>query len=117
MAKKKGANVTTATNLPDVVQDAITPASQPKKSTPAAKPKPKPEPSGLPDAVTIQAPLGEIDQGYLNRHVEARLTTEQQQQSMRRLLRGLQMAEERLSNGKPVASNADAIRWLLEQMA
>ncbi len=70
----------------------------------------------LPASVLIEVPLGPLDQGYLSRHVEARFTSEIQRQAMRRLTNGLQQAGEKLADGKPVTSHADAVKWLLEQV-
>jgi len=63
-------------------------------------------------------PLEEIRQGlyYLNRKVEVRLRDQHHQVTMRRLWLGLDRVGARLVNGQRVANNADAIRWLLEQI-
>ena len=73
--------------------------------------------------VEIEAPMGFVpmeqvrqQKYYLNRKVEARLLTQPQQIAMRRLQRGLDETGARLTNGQRVASNADAVRWLLERM-
>ena len=78
----------------------------------AAEPMPE-----LPASVIIEVPLGPLDQGYLSRHVEARFTSEVQRQAMRRLTNGLRQAGEKLEDGKPVTTHADAVKWLLERMA
>jgi hypothetical protein len=79
----------------------------------AAVPQPIPE---LPASVIVEVPLGPLDQGYLSRHVEARFTSEMQREAMRRLTNGLRQAGEKLVDGKPVTSHADAVKWLLEQV-
>ena len=79
----------------------------------AVAPQPVPE---LPASVIIEVPLGPLDQGYLSRHVEARFTSETQREAMRRLTNGLRQAGEKLMDGKPVTSHADAFKWLLEQV-
>jgi hypothetical protein len=68
------------------------------------------------EAVTLEAPLAVLDAGYLSRHVEARLNTELQRQALRRLTQGLRQAGEVLEDGRRVQSQADAIKWLLEQL-
>jgi hypothetical protein len=110
MPKSKREPVPDASDLPPVVRDALS------LPTPPAAPEPAPPPQQLPASVTIEVPLGQLDQGYLSRHVEARLTTTMQCESLRRLTNGLRQAGERLDDGKPVASYADAMRWLLEQL-
>lgn len=109
---KKGDDMGTAV-LPDVVKDAIAPVKGKAKKTETKKPEAV---ATLPASAIIEAPLGSLDQGYLPTHVEARLTTPKQRASMRRLLRGLLQAGERLDDGKLVQSNADAVRWLLEKL-
>lgn len=70
------------------------------------------------DPVSIEVPLAEeAGNGYVTRHVEVNRLTLQQKTAQRRLLRGLVAAGERLDNGALVATNADALRWLLEQLA
>lgn len=71
-----------------------------------------------PDPVlrTIGIPLGRRSDGYISRHVDVQLDPVQRT-SLSRLLSGLRQAGERLDGGKPVGSNADAVRWLLERLA
>jgi hypothetical protein len=69
-----------------------------------------------PQAVTIEVPMGEVSlDSYLSRHVEVQLDQDQRH-SLRRLLNGLRESGERLSSGRAVASNSDAVKWLLEQL-
>ena len=70
----------------------------------------------LPVSVVIEVPLGPLDQGYLSRHVEARFTSDAQRQAMRRLTNGLRQAGEKLDDGRPVGTHADAVKWLLERL-
>lgn len=58
---------------------------------------------------------GEEDRAYRSRHVEARLDGAQAE-TMKRLFRGLDQVGARLANGRRVGSNADAVRWVLEQV-
>lgn len=78
-----------------------------------------PVPDGLPAhaMVEIVVPMAGLDpNAHLSRHVEAQLTPEQAV-----ILRGVQNALNqryaRMANGKFVQSGADAVRWLLEQVA
>ncbi len=67
--------------------------------------------------VRISVPLGELpEQGYVSRHVDAQLTRDQGA-AFRRFCIGLTERNEKLANGKPVFSNADALRWFCEQLA
>jgi hypothetical protein len=65
---------------------------------------------------TIIVPLGAIQNGYLSNHVEARLATDKQRRNMRRVLQGLRQRGEKLENGRFVDTQADAVKWLLEQL-
>ncbi len=70
-----------------------------------------------PERVAIEIPLAADDDGYVCRHVEARLTAGQAR-ALRRLRRALEDAAARVPVGtgrsRPVQSAADAVRWLLE---
>ena len=69
-------------------------------------------------SVTIEIPLAvDAGNGYLSRHVDVGRLSAVQKTSLRRLTLGLVAAEERLENGVPVRTNADAVRWVLEQLA
>lgn len=123
MSQKKKEPISPNGELPPVVRDALAPAvpvaAQPKtvqsKETQREAAPQQPE-SPLPASITIEVPLGPLDKGFLSRHVEARLTTETQRTAMRRLTNGLRQAGEKLADGKPVKTHADAVRWLLEQV-
>ena len=66
--------------------------------------------------VLIEAPVGALVEGdYRPRHVSIILFGEQQS-AMKRLFRGMDETGSRLKNGRRVSSNADAIRYLLEQV-
>ncbi len=77
-----------------------------------------------PSTVSIDVPLGQVDLDqvaagklHLSRHVEIGRLTHDQKLALRRLQRGLDQSGARLANGKRIGSNADAVRWLLEQVA
>lgn len=98
----------------ETITPAVEMATEAARATIAHQPVPAvPE---LPASVVIEVPLGPLDQGYLSRHVEARFTNEIQRAAMRRLTNGLRQAGEKLVDGKPVTSHADAVKWLLEQV-
>lgn len=69
-------------------------------------------------ALTLDAiPVGEIPAGaYIIKHVETRLT-HGQGTALRRLWYGLDRDGLRLADGRRVQSNAQAVCWLLEQLA
>lgn len=65
---------------------------------------------------TIAAPVAELNaRAHRPRHVEVNLTA-RQGEGLQILRDGLYERSARLANGKPIASNADAIRWWLEQL-
>lgn len=66
--------------------------------------------------VLIEAPIGALVEGdYKPRHVSIILFGEQQI-AMKRLFRGMDETGARLKNGRRVSSNADVVRYLLEQV-
>lgn len=68
------------------------------------------------EQVTLEAPLAQFrpDVRQFN-HVEARLDPAQAA-SLRRLYDALDRRHARMANGKHVASAADCVRWLLDQL-
>jgi len=68
-------------------------------------------------AVTIAVPFSSasLDHCYISTHVDAQLS-HQQGLALRRLHLGLDAAGAKLANDRRVASAADAVRWLLEQV-
>lgn len=69
------------------------------------------------DQAPLAVPLGEIPAGvYVSKHVEAQLDGPQAA-TLRRVLAGLDRDGARLANGRRVTSSADAVRWLLENIA
>lgn len=76
-----------------------------------------PAPDPLPRQALVEAPLGEVGEGYLSAHLQARLTSIPQRRAMRALTVGLVGAGERTDDGRPVRNATDAIRWLLERLA
>ena len=82
------------------------------------EPEVKPEPEVKLETVVIELPLGEVgEKEYLSRHVESRLKTREQQQNMKRLVRGLQQSGAATKNGRPVQRAGEVIRWLMEQIS
>lgn len=68
-----------------------------------------------PPYVTLRIPLAPMPTaGYTSRHVDVHLGD--LGLTMRRVFDGLDLAGARLASGKRVASTADALRWILEQL-
>jgi hypothetical protein len=74
--------------------------------------------------VTITAPVGGCDDGYARDRVEVVSLTHEQATALKRLtssLRGknarCRRRDARTPDGKVVDNEADAIRWLLDQLA
>lgn len=74
----------------------------------------KKKPAASPVA-TIELPLGELGGGYFSRRVDLSLPVESAK-ALRRVLNGLRANGQRLANDMPIRSNADVVRWLLEQV-
>lgn len=129
-------------SLPDVVRDALAPlTSTQQQSAPAANvpqsateqsppivppktpatkknkpPKPKQEKrDGQNETVLIELPLGELNSQFPNSRVDLHLHNDNAKK-MRRLLNGLKADNAKLINGKCVKTNADVVRWLLDQI-
>ena len=79
--------------------------------------KRKAEGAGQLATVTIEFPIVDLNpEHYQARHVEVQLDG-RQRASLSRLRAGLESGHLKLANGKPVWSNADAVRWLIEQVS
>jgi hypothetical protein len=66
--------------------------------------------------IAIELPLGLVPgHTHIRRHLEVQLTHDQAH-SLRQLFEGLVADRARLASERPVASLADAIRWLCEQI-
>jgi len=69
------------------------------------------------DFVRLDIPVALTDSdAYRSTHVDVQLNREQAE-SMHRIFHGLDQAGARLQNGRRIATNADAFRWLLEEAA
>jgi len=120
MAKK------TKRQPPPIATPAIPGQGEPPESIAAEQPPLLPDISQEmgppPKEISITVPVGHVDveqvrcgRIYVSRHVEAGKLTFQQRVSLRGLLQGLDQAGARLASGKRVGTNADVVRWLLEQ--
>lgn len=70
-----------------------------------------------PEPVTVNVPRGTLEpDAYLPRKIEARLSIDQRK-GLKMLTLGLRQQHTQLASGKHVDTHADAIRWLLEQIA
>jgi hypothetical protein len=68
-----------------------------------------------PRKIAVPVARTDLDNCYVSRHVELRMSPPQAR-TLRCVLLGLDAAGERLLNGRRVASAADALRWLLERI-
>ena len=84
---------------------------RPRKPVPAARPS---EGENAYDTVTIEIPVGPVrPNDYLTEHVEVQLGPTEKR-GLRRLVEGVLRMSPLLANGRKVASNPDAIRYLLQ---
>ena len=65
----------------------------------------------------ITVPLADIPVGYLRRRVDVRQLTKRQSLAVRQLQEALDARGVRLANGSRIGNPANAIKWLLEEMA
>ena len=66
----------------------------------------------------IEVPIGHVDESrYQAQHIQVGGLSREERHALRALRSGLEQAGEMLSNGKPVQSYADSIRWLLQRIA
>lgn len=76
-----------------------------------------------PAAIAVSMPLADtIGHGWQSnpssaRHVDCQCQSMEQRRALMALRAGLDAAHARTANGRPVTSYADAIRWLLEEVA
>lgn len=86
---------------------------------PAAPAKTEPRPAGVRTVkVTLELPLlpaGDAD--YLSHHVNIRLQTMEQRRTFRAIINGVGAKYPRPSGGSGKQAAADAIRYLLDQIA
>ena len=83
--------------------------------TKTAQPEPPAKPTA--ESVTITVPMSRITlTGFVGSHVDVQLS-HSQAVALRRLFHALDAAGTRLTNGRRVATTADAVRWILEQTA
>lgn len=93
---------------------AATAAADPPESPPADAEQPAPD--VMLHEVTAPIDMSELTT-HLPHHVDLQLTRHPHLRAkVKRLFLGLQKMEAELANGRPVTSNADAIRWLLENL-
>ena len=103
--------------------------NKPKVTTPAPPSIPTPTPPTTPDPakdenaapqienMTITVPVSDqLSNGYISRHVEVNRLTTIQKEVLHRITRGLMCQGATLENGQLVKSNADSIRFILENM-
>jgi hypothetical protein len=120
-AEKLKANTETTTGIPSLGSQFTvdnpslepTPAATPIPADPPVSPPP-PAASQRRDGVTLDIPIGDPGDGYRQRHVQLQLSP-RQAQGLALVSCGLVKAK--LENGRLVQSRADALRWLLEQVA
>lgn len=71
-----------------------------------------------PSRAAIEIPIGPVDpRAYRSTHLDVSRLTPQQSHGLRRVQNGLDLTRAVLDSGRRVTTPADAIRWLLEQIA
>ena len=67
---------------------------------------------------TLTVPLGPVyDDEYVGTHVDCRLPEKSRGLALDRLWRGLEAANAKLANGRPITGRPDVIRWICDQIA
>ncbi|HEY4759562.1 MAG TPA: hypothetical protein VIH42_03180 [Thermoguttaceae bacterium] len=77
---------------------------------------PAPPPSPLVIEIILPVSPVNLEGCYISNHTEVRMNSDQGL-TLRRLLLGLDAQGEKLRNGRRIASAADALRWMLEQIS
>lgn len=73
--------------------------------------------------VVVNIPLAEIADGYCSRHIEVGRLTQSQSKTLRMIRDGLMVNQAQVPSEfckdavRPVKSNADVVRWLLDEVA
>ncbi|MCI0430314.1 MAG: hypothetical protein L0210_07215 [Rhodospirillales bacterium] len=110
MSQKKKESTPPMGDLPPVVQDAVAPPAQVSMQHEAVAEQ-------EPTSTIIEVPLGPLHEGgYLSDHISARLSSLKQRRNYRRLLNGLRNSGATLENGRFVHTQADAMKWLFENL-
>lgn len=107
------------------------PASQKTATKPIEQPQPSPEPPPKPvqqpkaspvqvierriETVMIEVPLGEPPHRFDQVHLEGWLRGEPAN-TFARLRQALRDKNAKTENGRPIVSNADVLRWVIEQL-
>ena len=96
---------------------------EPTKAEPVNEAKPVIKPASVIEitieSVMVEVPLGPSPTGHVSRDLRTHinhLMTVPQSIAVARLASGLRQTGAKLDNGRPVLYNADAVRWLLEQI-
>jgi hypothetical protein len=95
------------------------PQPEPTRTAPLAENPPVVRPAAIEmtiETIVVEIPLGPTPSGYVSSHLNSQLTVPQAT-GVARLAAGLRQSGTKMSNGRPVLFNADAVRWLLEQIA
>ncbi|MEM1224601.1 MAG: hypothetical protein AAGJ40_02830 [Planctomycetota bacterium] len=108
-------------DLPPGASPETKPAKAKAKAKRAAGPKAEASPSAQSREVDLQhrqvtLPSLQGLNGYASRNIYVRLDTQQQAETCRNVLAGLQDARATLANGKFVRSPADVFKYALEQL-
>lgn len=88
--------------------------------SPAASDEPVPTPVTCPITelvCTLRLPMVDPAGKYISRHAEVNALSDEQAATFKALVLGLEASGAQLENGRYVHSNADGLRWLLEQLA
>ena len=64
----------------------------------------------------IEAPLGEIGNGFVQRHIQAQLNRKEAE-TLKALTHGLRDTREATGDGRQVLTGAHALKWLLGKLA
>ena len=69
------------------------------------------------DQLSLQVPYGMIDHGYEARRVDVQSLTQVQRRNLKAITNGLVAQGSKLTDGRTVKTNQDAIKWILESLS
>jgi len=109
--------------MPRIPAAATKPQPEPTRTAPPVENPPVVRPAAVAvtiETIVVEIPLGAEPSGHVSRDLRTHinhLMTMPQSVTVARLAAGLRQTGAKLDNGRPVLFNADAVRWLLEQIA
>lgn len=113
--KQNGSEPADGNHLPEFGDEPIVDDESESNDAANATDGEQPEPVAITD-LKIEIPLAKSAMGYASKHVEVRFDQDQRD-TLRRIHDALIERNAKLRSGRRVNSNADVVRWMVDQVA